>query len=64
MTSLQKYGVSVRDLNDLALLMSNRPELDLIDALEEIGIETGYLEMDQIKALHRDYGRDYGDTES
>jgi hypothetical protein len=44
--------------------MSNRPELDLIDALVEIGIETGYLEMDQIKALHRDYGRDYGDTES
>lgn len=64
MTSLQKYGVSVRDLNDLALLMSNRPELDLIDALVEIGVETGYLEMDQIKALHRDYGRDYGDTES
>jgi len=64
MTPSEKYGVSARDLNDLALLMSNHPELDLMDALGEIGVVTGCLEIAQIKALHRDYGRNYGHIES
>lgn len=63
MTS-EKYGLSARDLNALALLMSEKPDLDLMDALIEIGVETGYLDAKQLKALHRDYGRLYGGTES
>lgn len=64
MTTREEYGISGRDLNALCRLMDDEPDLDVMDALVEIGIETGYLQRSQIKALHRDYGRHYGNTES
>ena len=57
------YGLRQSELDFLLRTMQDNPDLDVIDALVQIGVETGYMNPEHLTNLQTDFGSKDGDSE-